>query len=241
MKSKLIAAMEKSAMPLACVAAAALAWWIASAPSSQKGALPALGPPTKETATKPPKEASPVQAAVPNTPAVVPPFSAMSIDELRQAWNEAPSMAELQGIAEELASRNSSESVKLLLEAIASMDDWPSRAELSKSLRAVSDPATLSALLPALLGNYGRGNTILNEIADAVGRMAQPDTVEALAVMHWQASAQAGQGHKILRTVAGIRNPPARRALARLAERAESPALAAAAAEALKNMTETQP
>ena len=241
MMPKLKMALQKSATPLACAAAVALAYWVGRAPSPE--AAPPLSAKPAPVAQSPAPPAPPVPAAEPAPAASPAPvaLSAMSLDELRHAWNAAATMTELQGIAEELASRNTSESVKLLLDAIGSMEDWPSRADLAKNLRAVSDPETLSALLPALLGNYGRGNTILNEIADAVDRMAQPDTVEALAVMHWQASAQAGQGHKILRTVAGIRNPPARRALARLAEREDSPALAAAAAEALKNMPEAQP
>ncbi len=231
-------------MPLACLMAAGLAWWIASASTSEDSGLKspsALVKTEPEVMPSAPAKAVTVEAlAQPVLPAP-PAYSDMSLDELRAAWNEAPTMDKLQGVAEELASRNSAESVKLLLEAIGSMQDWPSRSELAKNLRAVSDPATLSSLLPALLDNYGRGNTILNEISDAVGRMAQCDTVEALAVLHWQASTQAGQGHKILRTVAGIRNPPARRALARLAERSDSPALAAAAAEALKNMDGVEP
>lgn len=126
--------------------------------------------------------------------------------------------------------------VRELLDRITTTRDWSSRAALAKELRFVSEPSTLQVLLPALLETYGRGNTIFNEISDAVARMADTATVETLEVMHWEASAHAGQGRKILRTVAAIRNPPAKRALAKLAARAASPALAACAEEALKAM-----
>lgn len=135
-------------------------------------------------------------------------------------------------------SAGQSEMVRDVLKQIAMSSDWASRAQLAKELRSVSDPSALQLLLPALLESYGRGNTIFNEISDAVARLADAATVETLEVMHWEASAHAGQGRKILRTVAAIRNPPARKALAKLAAHAESPALAACAEEALKAMNE---
>jgi hypothetical protein len=54
--------------------------------------------------------------------------------------------------------------------------------------------------------------------------------------MHWQAAVQAGQGHKVLRTVANIRNPVATRGLMKIASRDDSPALVAAANVAIKAM-----
>ena len=160
----------------------------------------------------------------------------VSISDLRTALAKAKDPAERESIAATLADQNHPEAVQALLEGIKQTPEWSTRAALAKHLRAVSDPATLEALLPALLDTYGRGNTIFREISDTVARLAQADTVETLEVMHWQASAQAGQGQKILRTVAEIRNPPARRALQKLALHAESPALAAAAEAALVNL-----
>lgn len=248
MKSTIGNILSKGALPLGIAVAAALGWWMASSSSLPAVALtkhehvraadrvPSASSlpdmlPAKESPTEPDASAEPVPL----------PVTSMSLDELRVAWNKARTLSTLQPIAQELAERNSMESVQLLMEAIGTLNDLHARAELSKNLRAVSDPATLSALLPALLRNFGTGNTVLKEIADAIDRMAQPDTVEALAAMHWQASTQAGQTYKVLRTVAGIRNPPAKRALARLAEHAESPALAAAATEALKNFDPINP
>jgi hypothetical protein len=149
---------------------------------------------------------------------------------------QVPVMQTSDELAAALASKNDAPSTQELLNMIQSTKDWPTRAALAKHLRMLSDPDTLHVLLPAMMETYGRGNTIFNEISDAIARMAQADTVEALEGMHWQASTQAGQGHKILRTVAMINNPPAKRALARLAQRTEAPGLAAAAEEALKRM-----
>lgn len=149
-------------------------------------------------------------------------------------WHQATTLEELDPIAQSLAEQNTPESVQSLLTGIERIQDWPTRAALAKNLRAVSNPETLQVLLPALLNNYGRGNTILNEISDTIARLAQPETVEDLAALHWQASVQAGQGHKVLRTVASIRNPIAARGLMKVANHTESPALAAAATEALK-------
>jgi hypothetical protein len=123
-----------------------------------------------------------------------------------------------------------------ILQRLNAETQWSQRSAVAKELRSLSDPGELSVLLPALMENYGRGNTIFNEISDAIARLAQAETVEMLEFMHWEASTQAGQGRKILRTIAAIRNPPARRALAKLASNTQSPALAACAVEALKAM-----
>jgi hypothetical protein len=170
--------------------------------------------------------------------ATTPEEASSSPDDLRRAMSEAVRLDDKARYAEALASQNTEAAVQSLLESIGAEKEWATRAALAKHLRAVSDPDTLPALVPALLNNYGRGNTILNEIVDSIARMAQPDTIEALATLHWQASTQAGQGHKVLKAVAAIRNPPAMRGLVRLSERAESPALAAAAQEALKRFQE---
>lgn len=157
-----------------------------------------------------------------------------SIDQLRDAWSQAKTLDQLDPIAQSLAEMNTPESVQMLLDGIEHIKEWPVRAALAKNLRAVSNPEALQVLLPALLNNYGRGNTILNEISDTIARLAQPETVEDLAALHWQASVQAGQGHKVLRTVACIRNPVALRGLMKVAASDESPALVAAANEAIK-------
>lgn len=157
---------------------------------------------------------------------------------LAQAWSQARTFEELDQVASLLAERSTAESVQMLLAGIQKTQDWSQRAALAKNLRAVSDPETLVVLVPALLDNYGRGSTILGEIVDVIARLAQPETVEDLAALHWQASTQAGQGHKVLRAVASIRNPAATRGLARLVARSDSPALSAAAEEALKALQE---
>lgn len=157
-----------------------------------------------------------------------------TLNELAVSWHQAHTLEQLDPIAQSLAEMNTPESVQALLDGIGQIKEWPVRAVLVKNLRAISNPETLQALLPALLNNYGRGNTILNEISDTIARLAQPETVEDLAALHWQASTQAGQGHKVLRTVASIRNPAAARGLMKVANFSESPALAAAAQEALK-------
>jgi HEAT repeat protein len=152
-----------------------------------------------------------------------------SLGELSASWNQAQTLEQLDPVAQALAEMNTPESVEKLLTGIEHIKEWPVRAALAKNLRAVSNPETLQVLLPALLNNYGRGNTILNEISDTIARLAQPETVEDLAALHWQASVQAGQGHKVLRTVASIRNPIAARGLMKVANFSESPALVAAA------------
>ena len=160
----------------------------------------------------------------------------VTIEDLEQAWARAHTLTELDPIAQTLAELGTPESVQLLLTSIKKIRDWQTRAALAKNLRAVSNPEVLQVLLPALLENYGRGNTILNEISDSIARLAQPETVEDLAALHWQASVQAGQGHKVLRTVACIRNPVAIRGLMKVASRENSPAFIAAANEALSAM-----
>lgn len=147
-----------------------------------------------------------------------------------------PLVAEPQVVAAPTPAPVPTASAADILSRINTATDWPDRAAIAKELRAVSEPSALSVLLPALMENYGRGNTIFNEISDAIARLAQDETVETLEFMHWEATTQAGQGRKILRTIAAIRNPPAKRALAKLTAKTESPALAACAVEALKAM-----
>ena len=179
------------------------------------------------------------QAIVLSQPAISAPAAAAepaSIDQLRDQWAKGTTLEQLDPIAQSLAEMNTPESVQMLFDGIEHIKEWPVRAALAKNLRAVSNPEALQVLLPALLNNYGRGNTILNEISDTIARLAQPETVEDLAALHWQAAVQAGQGHKVLRTVACIRNPVALRGLMKVAARDDSPALVATAQETIKTM-----
>lgn len=175
-----------------------------------------------------------VSASLPQPPpsSADTPTAASLLDE----WSRAVSFEEMDRIAATLAEMSTAESVQALMDGIRRTAEWSERAALAKNLRAVSDPETLVVLVPALLHNYGRGSTILGEIVDAIARLAQPETIDDLAALHWQASTQAGQGHKVLRAVAAIRNPAAKRGLERLVARSDSPALSAAAQEAIKVM-----
>ena len=168
------------------------------------------------------------------------PTDTPTVASLLDAWSRAMSFDEMDSIAAALAEMSTAESVQALIDGIKRTTEWSERAALAKNLRAVSDPETLVVLVPALLHNYGRGSTILGEIVDAIARLAQPETIDDLAALHWQASTQAGQGHKVLRAVAAIRNPAAKRGLERLMARSDSPALSAAAQEAIKVMLEKE-
>jgi hypothetical protein len=190
--------------------------------------------PVQVTKSKVPHVAAQTQPDAALTPSAEIVAESPSLGELSASWNQAQTLEQLDPVAQALAEMNTPESVEKLLTGIEHIKEWPVRAALAKNLRAVSNPETLQVLLPALLNNYGRGNTILNEISDTIARLAQPETVEDLAALHWQASVQAGQGHKVLRTVASIRNPIAARGLMKVANFSESPALVAAAQEALK-------
>jgi HEAT repeat protein len=196
------------------------------------------GTPKSEKIPSRTRSAEAIKATEPAQPLVAVQGAPLSVRDLQIAWTKAHSLTELDPIAQALAEKDSAEAVQVLLDGIEHIKEWPVRAALAKNLRAVSNPEVLQTLLPALLNNYGRGNTILNEISDTIARLAQPETVEDLAALHWQASVQAGQGHKVLRTVASIRNPVAIRGLMRVAARDESPALVAAANEALTAIAE---
>jgi hypothetical protein len=202
------------------------------------GSLTAIYRPTSKPVqvikSKVPHVAAQTQPDATATPSAEIVAESPSLGELSASWNQAQTLEQLDPVAQALAEMNTPESVEKLLTGIEHIKEWPVRAALAKNLRAVSNPETLQVLLPALLNNYGRGNTILNEISDTIARLAQPETVEDLAALHWQASVQAGQGHKVLRTVASIRNPIAARGLMKVANFSESPALVAAAQEALK-------
>lgn len=145
-------------------------------------------------------------------------------------------LAEKDAWAAALAEANTVEATERLLQAMAEEKDWHARAVLSRNLRALGNPETLQALLPALIRDYGRGSPVTSEIIDAIARMAQEDTVFALEALHWQASGGV-ESMKVVRAVASIRNPAARRALIKLARNPDAAeSLRVAAEEAVRDM-----
>ena len=218
---------------VAVLALAAMAGhWLATRQESANTKLP-----RENVAIKPAPIEKPASSPEKSEPA---PEARVSVTSLLNDWQQAKLFEERDRAAAGLAEISTAESVQALMDGIMRTAEWSERAALAKNLRAVSDPETLAVLVPALLENYGRGSTILGEVVDAIARLAQPETIEDLAALHWQASTQAGQGHKVLRAVAAIRNPAAKRGLERLVARSHSPALSAAAQEAIQVMQQKE-
>ena len=144
-------------------------------------------------------------------------LSGPDVGALIEKWETSGTFEEWEVCAAGLAEADSVESVGALIQGIFETADWGVRGKLAEHLRAVSNPEVLQVLLGALKMDFGRGSPVVGEICDAISRMAQPDTVAALEALHWGASGQGVESHRILRAVAGIRNPAARRALGKLA------------------------
>lgn len=186
---------------------ASLAFWFAGqkAPPATATTIPSPANPSLPTiSVAEPASAKAVSPANSPTPSVARP--AMSPLEEKDAQ------------AARLAEQDTPEAVAELLRQLRLETDWQTRAVLGRNFRALGNPEVLQVLLPALLVDYGRGSPVTMEIIDAIGRLAQEDTVTALEALHWQASGNGVETMKVVRAMAAIRNPPARRALNKLAQ-----------------------
>lgn len=163
------------------------------------------------------------------------------VPKLIRDWEMSHAFEEWDACAAGLAEADTVESVEALVQGVFETADWEARVKLARNLRAVSNPEVVPVLLRALGMDFGRGSPVVGEICDVISRLAQPDTVEALAAMHWQANGQGVESHKVIRAVAGIRNPAARKALGKLvADESAAESLRAAAQAAVEAMAERE-
>ncbi len=163
------------------------------------------------------------------------------VQKLIRDWEMSHAFEEWDACASGLAEADTVESVEALVQGVFETADWEARVKLARNLKAVSNPEVVPVLLRALGMDFGRGSPVVGEICDVISRLAQPDTVEALAAMHWQANGQGVESHKVIRAVAGIRNPAARKALGKLvADESAAESLRAAAQAAVEAMAERE-
>ncbi|HCN30672.1 MAG TPA: hypothetical protein DIT64_18465 [Verrucomicrobiales bacterium] len=154
-----------------------------------------------------------------------------------ERWSRARTPQEHDEHAEALAALGTVEAVQALMEKLARVRDAEARGLIAANLRAIAEPDTLAALVPALLGDFRQGSPELRELCSAIGRLAQAETVQALEDLHWHAASLAGQSPKVVRAMASIRNPAAARGLEKLVARGDAAeSLTAAAREALMAM-----
>lgn len=184
---------------------------------------------------------TPIAALPPALAEVVASPAAHDFASLKAEWAHARTWEDKTRCADEMAALGTAEAVEFLVQEINATREWKARNELATAFRALSDPEGLNALLPALLGRFDRGSRVLGEYCDAIGRLAQADTVVTLEALHWQACNQPGQSLKIIRAIAAIRNEPAKRELMRLSARSDSEAMVAAANAALQNLGTAPP
>ena len=178
----------------------------------------------------------PMPAPVP-LPEIEPPLEPRvpTVPEWIRRWETSQSFEVWDECAAALAEADTVASVEALMQGVFETADWEARVKLAQNLRAVSNPEVLQVMLAALQRDFGRGSPVVGEICEVISRLAQPDTVESLAALHWQAQGQGVTSHKIIRAVAGIRNPAAKRALAKLAANPEAAESLRAAAQAALN------
>lgn len=163
--------------------------------------------------------------------------AAQTVPEWIRRWESSQNFEVWDACAAGLAEADTVEAVEALMQGVFETADWEARVKLAQNLRAVSNPEVLQVMLAALQMDFGRGSPVVGEICEVISRLAQPDTVEALAALHWQAEGQGVHRHKIIRAIAGIRNPAAKRALEKLAANPnEAEGLRAAAQAALSAM-----
>ena len=163
------------------------------------------------------------------------------VQKLIRDWEMSHAFEEWDACASGLAEADTVESVEALVQGVFETADWEARVKLARNLRAVSNPEVLPVMLRALQMDFGRGSPVVGEVCDVISRLAQPDTVEALAAMHWQANGLGVDSHKVIRAVAGIRNPAARKALGKLAvDQTVAESLRAAAEAAVEAMAERE-
>jgi hypothetical protein len=205
---------------------AALSFYSAKAPKAKPDIAPQQAPLKKLTA---PPVGDLAASVVKDVPTLI------------RDWESSHTFEQWDACAAGLAEADTVESVKALVQGVFETADWEARVKLARNLKAVSNPEVLPILLQALGMDFGRGSPVVGEICEAISRLAQPDTVEALAAMHWQANGLGVDSHKVIRAVAGIRNPAARKALGKLAaDETAAESLRAAAEAALLAMADAE-
>lgn len=191
---------------------------------------------------RPPPQAPafpPVQAAEAPLPTLDAPSAPPRdpVAAILERWAQARTPQEHDALAEDMAELGTVEAVQALLEKMSQVRDDESRGLIAANLRAIAEPDALTALVPALLGDFRQGSPELRELCAVIGRLAQPETVQALEDLHWRASTLSGQSPKVVRAMASIRNPAASRGLEKLVARGDAAeSLTAAAREALMAM-----
>lgn len=196
-------------------------------------AMSSSHPPPPPSLAVPAASTAPAAAPLP-VPAIVPFIEpqVQNVPEWIRRWETSQNFEVWDACAAALAEADTVESVEALIQGVFETADWAARVKLAQNLRAVSNPEVLQVMLAALQRDFGRGSPVVGEICAVISRLAQPDTVEALAALHWQAEGQGVTSHKIIRAMAGIRNPAAKRALEKLAANPEAAESLRAAAQA---------
>lgn len=158
-------------------------------------------------------------------------LSEESVEDLSHRFQAASSMEERGMLADSLAMKGSGEAVLELLTQVLSEPDMNNRRALAEALKNLADKDGLETLLSANAAT--KDPTVLQQVIEAAGRMATPESVEFLVSLYRGQAVFPGQLRAVTQTLSQINSPEAARMLGSIATSATEPGLIEAAAHGL--------
>lgn len=158
-------------------------------------------------------------------------LSEESVEDLSHRFQAASSMEERGMLADTLAMKGSGEAVLELLTQVLSEPDMNNRRALAEALKNLADKDGLETLLSANAAT--KDPTVLQQVIEAAGRMATPESVEFLVSLYRGQAVFPGQLRAVTQTLSQINSPEAARMLGTIATSATEPGLIEAAAHGL--------
>ena len=162
-------------------------------------------------------------------------LGAADVSQLEIKLNAATDADEAFEIADALVEIGSPEAIQVFAEYWLSAKGKHRKAALGQSLRSLDsdDGLEMVASILALTDD----KIILNAVNDTVSRMADQETLDFLAELYQEgADEENGLRTRVVETVQSIANPAAVDALAQLVKDSDSPEMALAAADSLRDM-----
>lgn len=161
-------------------------------------------------------------------------LSEESVEDLSHRFQAASSMEERGMLADALAMKGSGEAVLELLTQVLSEPDMNNRRALAEALKNLADKDGLETLLSANAAT--KDPTVLQQVIEAAGRMATPESVEFLVSLYRGQAVFPGQLRAVRQTLSQISSPEATRMLGTVATTATEPGLIEAAAHGLSKI-----
>jgi len=160
-----------------------------------------------------------------------------SVDEILANLYRANSQRERAMLADALALIGSDQAIRGLIGFTNKLPNIDHRSDILESFKALSNPASLPALSASL--TEPSDSRTLKAVIDALGRLADPSTINHLVEKYRKDPSVKTQRGQITQALANVKNPDTARTLASIARTAPEPGLVEAAARALSKIGTT--